>query len=84
MGKAIILVVEHEAIVAEDLQRRLEQMGDNVQCIAAAGEEAVKGTRRHNPERVLLNVVLAGPRNGIEASDRIRSTIDIPIIYLTA
>ncbi|HDH06500.1 MAG TPA: PAS domain S-box protein [Nitrospirae bacterium] len=84
MGKAIILVVEHEAIVAEDLQRRLEQMGYNVPCIAASGEEAVKGTRRHNPDLVLMNVLLAGPMNGIEAADRIRSTIDIPIIYLTA
>ena len=84
MGKAKILVVEHEAIVAEDLQRRLEQMGYNAPCIAASGEEAVKSARRHKPDLVLMNVLLAGPMDGLEAADRIRLTSDIPIIYLTA
>ena len=83
MGKTKILVVEDEAGIAKDLQRRLEQMGYDVPCIAASGEEAVNRVREHKPDLVLMNVLLAGAMDGIEAADRIHSTNDIPIIYLT-
>ncbi|HDH53544.1 MAG TPA: PAS domain-containing protein [Nitrospirae bacterium] len=83
MGKTKILVVEDEAGIAKDLQRRLEQMGYDAPCIAASGEEAVNRVSEHKPDVVLMNVLLAGAMDGIEAADRIHSTNDIPIIYLT-
>ncbi|GBD96878.1 MAG TPA: PAS domain S-box protein [Nitrospirae bacterium] len=83
MGKAKILVVEHEPAVAKDLQRRLEQMGYDVPCAATSGEEALNRVREHKPGLVLMNILLTGAMDGIEAADRIRSADDIPIIYLT-
>ncbi len=40
---------------------------------------------RHNhPDLVLMDIVLKGPIDGIEAARHIRDELDIPVIYLTA
>ena len=42
MSKIQILVVEDEAIVAKNIQRRLDNLGYNVPSIVATGEAAIK------------------------------------------
>lgn len=84
MIKVRVLVVEDEAIIAKDLQWRLEGMGYEVPYVAASGEEAVAKTLELSPDLVLMDIMLLGTMDGIEAADRIRSQANIPIIYLTA
>lgn len=84
MEKTLILVVEDEAIIAKDLQWRLEAMGYEVPYVAATGEEAIESARKNHPDLVLMDIMLLGPVDGIEAADNIRSLDDIPVIYLTA
>jgi len=82
--KAKILIVEDEAIIAKDLQWRLEGMGYDAPLIVATGKEAVDKAHAIRPDLILMDIMLLGPMDGIEASKQIRSEIDIPIIYLTA
>lgn len=84
MEKAKILVVEDEAVIAKNLQRRLEKMGHSVPAVIATGEEALKETKHQRPDLVLMDIVLLGEMDGIEAADQIRACCDIPVIYLTA
>lgn len=84
MGKATILVVEDEGITAKDLQMRLQRMGYNVPDIAATGEAAIKKAREIEPDILLMDIMLAGQMNGIEAARQIRLINDIPVIYLSA
>ena len=79
-----IMVVEDESIVAMDIQRRLESLGYEVADVFATGEEAVEKTRNIQPDLILMDIMLAGEMNGMEAADHIRHQFDIPIIYLTA
>ena len=79
-----ILIVEDEQIVALDLQEELEAMGYRVVGTAAAGAEAVDIAREQRPDVVLMDVVLRGSVDGIQASEQISRTLKIPVIFLTA
>jgi PAS domain S-box-containing protein len=79
-----ILVVEDEVVTAMDIQRRLKNMGYNVPVVVSSGEEAIKKVKENNPDLVLMDINLIGEMDGIEASSKIHSFSNIPVIYLTA
>jgi PAS domain S-box-containing protein len=82
--KAKILVVEDEALTAKGLKLLLEDSGYEVIAILSTGEEAVAQVQKTEPDLVLMDIMLEGKIDGIEASDKIRETNDIPIVYLSA
>lgn len=84
MSKAKVLVVEDERIVAEDIKGRLQKLGYTVQGMACSGEEAIKKAEETHPDLVLMDIVLEGKMNGIEAAKIIGSRFNIPFVYLTA
>ena len=84
MVKNKILVVEDESIVAEDLRRSLEKMEYTVAGIVYSGEDAIKKAGETRPDLVLMDIMLQGKMDGIEAAGKIHSDYDIPVVYLTA
>jgi len=82
--KTQILVVEDEQIVAADIKMSLIRLGYDVCGIAVSGKEAIKKAAEIRPDLVLMDIVLEGKMDGIEAAEIIRSRLNIPIIYLTA
>ncbi|MBC8358463.1 MAG: PAS domain S-box protein [Candidatus Aminicenantes bacterium] len=79
-----ILIVEDERIVSKDIKIRLQRFGYTVSGIAFSGEDAVKKAEELHPDLVLMDIVLEGKMNGINAAEIIRSRFNIPIVYLTA
>ena len=84
MKKTKILIVEDEAIVAQDLEGTLGRMGYLVPAIVSTGEEAIQTAAQTRPDLVLMDIVLHGKMNGVEAAERIRFELGIPVVYLTA
>jgi putative two-component system response regulator len=84
MIKKKIMIVEDEGLVATDLDRKLTAMGYDVVAIAYSGEEAVEKVREIYPDLVLMDIVLAGKMDGIQAAGKIEAIADIPVVYLTA
>lgn len=84
MDKAKILVVEDQNIVALNLRNRLKNMGYIVPTIAISGEEAIRKTELTTPDLVLMDIMLKGDMDGIEATRVIKSRFSVPVIYLTA
>jgi response regulator RpfG family c-di-GMP phosphodiesterase len=84
MATATILVVEDEAITAKDLEATLEDLGYAVCGTASSGAEAVQKAEADRPDLVLMDIVLQGEMDGIEAAKRIRANCGIPVVYLTA
>lgn len=78
-----ILVVEDDINVATVLEARLESYGYAVCAIAETGKGAVDATNAHHPDLVLMDIMLKGEMNGIEAAEIINQEHDMPIIYLT-
>ena len=83
MTKARILVVEYEAITAKDIQDGLIGLGYDALAIAASGEGAIKKAEEIKPDLVLMDIVLKGDMDGIEAAEHIHDLFDIPVVYLT-
>jgi CheY-like chemotaxis protein len=84
MIKSRILVVEDEAIVGMGIKQKLEDLGHEVLDIVFTGEDAVKRALETKPDIILMDIVLKGNMDGIEAASKIRDHLDVPIIYLTA
>ena len=84
MTKKKIVVVEDEWFIAKNIQGCLEEMGYDVTSVVASGEEAVKKAEEVTPDLVLMDIVLRGEMNGIEAAKQINSRFNIPVVYLTA
>ncbi len=79
-----ILIVEDEGITALDIQKLLESMGFEVVSTASEGLEAVQKAKDLKPDLILMDILLKGDMDGIEAAERIMTFFNIPVIYLTA
>ena len=79
-----ILVVEDETIVALDLKNSLKMLGYDVVGTACSGEEAIAKADQTRPDLVLMDIILKGKMDGVQAADSIRATLNIPVIFLTA
>ena len=79
-----IMIVEDEKIVALDIKDSLEHFGYSVPCMAASGEDAISFIDKCQPDLILMDIVLKGKIDGIEAAKTIRDNYGIPVIYLTA
>jgi PAS domain S-box-containing protein len=84
MTNAQILVVEDESIIAEHIHDGLKRLGYTVSAIVSSGEEAIQKVEETHPDLVLMDIVLKGNIDGIEAAKEIRTRFNIPIVYLTA
>ena len=84
MSEVKILIVEDESIVAMDIKHRAEGLGYLVTAITPSGEEALEKVAENPPDLVLMDIVLKGEMDGIEAAQKIRDSYDIPVVYLTA
>ena len=84
MSKPRILIAEDERIVAEDIKRTLEKFGYSISSITYSGEETVKKAQEEKPDLMLMDIVLEGEIDGIEAARQIRERLFIPVVYLTA
>lgn len=80
---ARILIVEDESIEAMNLKNSLHSMNHEVIYTASSGEEAVEKTLELEPDLILMDIVLKGDMNGIDAAKAIKP-LNIPLIYLTA
>ena len=61
-----ILVVEDDYFVALELEHRLLDAGFDVVGIATTAEEALDKARSGNPDLAVMDIRLAGPRDGID------------------
>lgn len=79
-----IMVVEDEAIINRELRVMLQNLGYEVCAWSLSGEEAIEKAQESVPDLILMDIKLAGEKDGIEAAQNIRTKIDVPIVYLTA
>ncbi|USR91017.1 ATP-binding protein [Phormidium yuhuli AB48] len=79
-----IFLVEDEIILARSLSRKLKQLGYQVIGTATSGEDAIEKIIEHPPDVVLMDIVIQGEIDGIQTTQKLLKSIDIPVIYLTA
>ena len=84
MAPTTVLIAEDERLVAEDISSNLKALGYAVCATVTSGKKAIDEANRHAPDIVLMDIVLKGQMDGVEAANQIRIQFDIPVVYLTA
>ena len=82
--KKRILIVEDEIMIAKDIESKLRNLGHESLPIVTSGEKAVEKAEKLRPDMILMDIVLDGKMDGIEAASQIRNRFNIPVVYLTA
>lgn len=81
MGK--ILVAEDSIIVNQHISEALRAGGHQVDS-AFSGSEAIKLAHENIPDLILMDIMMETKSDGIDAAFKIKNSLDIPIIFLTA
>lgn len=79
-----LLIVEDELLVAEDLKRRLERRGYEIQGVHPRAEEAIEALSDVGPDLILMDIRLGGEMDGVEAAGIIREQYKLPVVFLTS
>jgi DNA-binding NarL/FixJ family response regulator len=79
-----VLIVEDEVLTAHAIANHLKNLGYTVIGFANSGEDAIEMAAQARPDVVLMDIKLKGPVDGVSATHRIQSGLNIPVIYLTA
>jgi CheY-like chemotaxis protein len=79
-----ILLVEDGLIIAFHLRKLLEDNGHEVIANLTNGEEVFDHVEKSNPELIILDIMLKGQMNGVEAAQELRKISNTPIIFMSA
>ena len=79
-----ILILEDEAITAENLKETLLSLGYGVVGIASNSTDAVNFLTNRKVDLAILDIHIQGDKNGIWVANQIRKFYKIPFVFLTA
>lgn len=82
--KTKILLLEDNYSISENVDEVLTIHGYELTAILSQAESAMKVILENKPDLILVDIKLKGNKNGIELSEEIRRTTDIPIVFLTS
>ena len=77
-------MVEDESIIAMDLRVTLLRIGYEVTSVVNNALAAIQKVEQDKPDIILMDIMLGGSLDGIEAAKIISYHHSIPIIYVTA
>jgi len=83
-GKLRVLIVEDEVLLRLEAQYALQSAGFEIAGVAWSADQSVEIAAREKPDLVLMDIRLAGARDGIDAACEIRSRLGIASIFVTA
>ncbi|MDP2367139.1 response regulator [Rhodoferax sp.] len=81
---ASILIVEDDRHLAAYLDLHLRHSGYRIAGIAHNGPDALDLAETTQPDAIIMDILLPGPFDGIDAANRIRARREVPILFLTA
>ena len=82
--KVRILIVEDEFLVAMTLEHELSESGYEIAGVAGSADAAAEMAHRERPAFILMDIRLAGARDGIDAALQIFSETGIRCLFATA
>jgi PAS domain S-box-containing protein len=83
MTRRRILVVDDSSLIIAQLTDIISSLGDDVVGSATSGRHAVDLARTLTPDVILMDILMPGELDGIEAARLIHDELGIPVIFLT-
>ncbi len=77
------IIVEDNLILSVLYQNYLQQKVFKTVGEIRDGETAVNLVKKYNPDIVIMDIMLEGPMDGVEAAQRIRMFSEVPILFIT-
>lgn len=79
-----ILIVEDNVIIADDMQSMLEEIGYEIVDNVIVYEQAEEVLKTKQVDLVLIDIILASDKTGIDLGKHIREKYNIPFIFVTS
>jgi two-component system, response regulator PdtaR len=83
-ARARVLIVEDDFLIAADMESALTEAGIEIAGIAASAEEALLLAQAEQPALAVMDIRLAGKRDGIDAALELFGTHGIRCVFATA
>ena len=84
MSKTKIMIVEDERVIARDIKKILEKAGYSIPAAVSSGDKVVEMVSKIRPDLILMDIMIEGSIDGVEAAKQVQERFDIPVVYLTA
>ena len=84
MSEFKIVIIEDEAIIAQNIAVYLNNNDFTVSAIAYDAEEAITLLTEHAPDAAILDINLDSEKDGIQIAEFINHNLHIPFLYLTS
>ncbi len=81
---ARILIVEDDFLVASDMEAALTEAGFELAGMASSAEQALELAKAERPALAVMDIRLAGKRDGIDAALELFRTLGIRCVFATA
>jgi two-component system, response regulator PdtaR len=79
-----VLIIEDDVLVATQMEAALSEAGFDVVGVAVSGEEALDLARLHSPGLAVVDIKLAGDRDGIDTALELFRSHGVRCIFATA
>src|SRR5689334_11411146 len=83
MSKASILIVEDSVTAVYVLKQTLEGAGYAVMGSCDSGEAALDFVENKRPDLILMDIIINGQMDGIQAAGTLKRNFNIPSVFLT-
>ena len=84
MANIKVLIVEDDALIAEDIRMFLGNIDFSVAGVAYDSTTALDYLANRGPDAVLLDITIGGDKDGIEIAEIINEKYKIPFVFLTS
>lgn len=78
-----MLIVEDDMLLSLVEERLVEKLGYQVIHKTDSGEEAIKKAEKLQPDLIIMDIILKGDLDGIQAMQEIRKHSNVPVVYLS-
>ena len=79
-----ILIVEDDFLIAQQIQHSLTKAGYEIVGVATSAEEAISFAQASSPDLVLMDIRLAGARDGVDVALELYANLGIRCLFVTA
>jgi DNA-binding response OmpR family regulator len=81
--KRKVMIVEDDLILNLLYESYLERLGFQTEGELVYGKTAIEVAQNLNPDLIIMDILLEGEIDGIDAMNEIRKFSDVPVIYIT-
>lgn len=79
-----VLIIEDDFLVASEAEAALSEAGFEIAAVVSSAEEAIDAVSRERPDLAVMDIRLAGKRDGIDAAIELFEQYGVPCIFATA